>query len=152
MRSYYTVPRILETWRRAERAGINTMVTNNETPHVLAAVREYVAQNGALQWIAQVNCRSVPDMAQAVDEVVGAGCAALYFHGALIDGAYARGDEDTVRAWCAYARAQGVPVGVAAHAPEAHLGRPPGRRRLSCGVLFQLRQPAHGQGAQVPAA
>ena len=42
MRSYYAVPRIIETWRRAEAAGINTMITNNETPHVLQAVREYL--------------------------------------------------------------------------------------------------------------
>ncbi|MBN1641310.1 MAG: hypothetical protein JXA09_08740 [Anaerolineae bacterium] len=121
MRSYYTVPRILETWRRAEQAGINTMVANNETPHVLQAVREYVAQGGALRWIAQVNCRTQSDMARAIDEVVDIGCAALYIHGALIDQAYAHQDEETVRAWCDYARSRGVPAGVAAHAPEAHL-------------------------------
>ena len=32
MRGYYTTERILETWARAEAAGINTMITNNETP------------------------------------------------------------------------------------------------------------------------
>ena len=31
------------------------MITNNETPHVLQAVREYLGEGGALQWIAQVN-------------------------------------------------------------------------------------------------
>ncbi|PIZ41546.1 MAG: hypothetical protein COY42_19150, partial [Armatimonadetes bacterium CG_4_10_14_0_8_um_filter_66_14] len=34
MVSYYTIERIKETWQRAEAAGINTMITNNETPHV----------------------------------------------------------------------------------------------------------------------
>ncbi len=120
MRSYYTVERIRETWDRAEAAGINTMITNNETSHVLEAARGYIATGGALQWIAQVNCRVQPDMKAAVDEVVEIGCTALYFHGALVDRAYVEKDEETIRAWCRYARAAGVPVGVAGHAPEAH--------------------------------
>ena len=48
MRSYHTVERIKETWALAEQAGINTMITNNETPHVLQAVREYLDEGGAL--------------------------------------------------------------------------------------------------------
>jgi len=32
MVAYHTPERIRETWNRAEVAGINTMVTNNETP------------------------------------------------------------------------------------------------------------------------
>ena len=35
MVAYHTVDRILETWERAEAAGINTMITNNESPHVV---------------------------------------------------------------------------------------------------------------------
>jgi hypothetical protein len=120
MRAYYTVPRILETWARAEAAGINTMITNNETPHVLQATREYLSNGGALQWIAQVNLRAKPGL-EAIDEVVEIGCAALYIHGAQVDGAYAERDEEKVRAWCEHARALGVPVGVAGHAPQAHL-------------------------------
>ncbi len=121
MRTYYTVARIKETWARAEAAGINTLVTNNETPHVLQATREYLAGGGKLQWIAQVNLRQKSDMAQAIDEVVEVGCSALYFHGALVDDAYRRQDAQSVRTWCDYARSRGVPAGVAGHAPEAHL-------------------------------
>jgi hypothetical protein len=120
MRAYYTVPRIIETWHRAEAAGINTMITNNETPHVLQATREYLAGGGALQWIAQVNMRAKPGL-EAIDEVVEMGCVALYIHGALVDGAYSEGDEEKVRAWCEHACSLGVPVGVAGHAPQAHL-------------------------------
>jgi hypothetical protein len=121
MRSYYTVDRILETWERAEAAGINTMITNNETPHVLEAVRQYLGAGGALQWIAQLNCRSKPDMHAAIDEAVAIGCRAVYFHGGLVDDAYARQDAEAIRDWCAHARSRGVPAGVAGHAPEAHL-------------------------------
>ncbi len=121
MRDYYTVERILETWARAEAAGINTMITNNETPHVLEAVRRYLGGGGALQWIAQLNCRTKPDMVRAIDEAVDIGAKALYIHGALVDDAYRRRDHATLEGWVGRARDLGVPVGVAGHAPAAHL-------------------------------
>ncbi len=113
MVGYYTVERILETWRRAEISGINTMITNNESAHVVQAVREYRAAKGALQWIAQVNYRQKANMFEAIDEVVYIGCKALYFHGALIDEAYLHHKDTELRSWCKYARSKGIPVGVA---------------------------------------
>lgn len=121
MVAYHTMERILETWQRAENAGINTMITNNETPRVMQSVQEYFNNNGKLQWIAQVNNRSKPEMAHSVDEVVEMGCKALYFHGAKVDRLYAEQDEETLRAWVEHAKSCGVVVGVAAHAPQAHL-------------------------------
>ena len=53
MLSYSTVERIKETWARAEAAGINTMVTNNTSSHVVQAVDEYLRERGGLQWIAK---------------------------------------------------------------------------------------------------
>lgn len=120
MVSYYTVERILETWDRAEKAGINTMVTNNETPHVVKAVRQYIAGGGTLQWVAQVSNGSRPDMTESVEDVVGIGCKALYFHGALVDDLYAQQDEETLCRWVDQAKSYGVPVGVAGHDPRAH--------------------------------
>ncbi|MDZ4199048.1 MAG: hypothetical protein U1E27_07165 [Kiritimatiellia bacterium] len=120
MRSYHTVERIWETWARAETAGINTMITNNTTPHVIQAVKGYLSGGGTLQWIAQVADREHPDLRQAMDEVVSIGCKALYIHGAFVDEAYQRRDEAALRGWCAHARSLGVPVGVAGHDPDAH--------------------------------
>ena len=121
MRKYYTVERILETWKRAEEAGINTMITNNETPHVLEAVRIYKANGGALQWITQVNAIALPNMPAAIDEAVAIGCSALFFHGMQVDELCRRRDDSTLRGWCDYARSHGVPVGVAGHDPNTHL-------------------------------
>ncbi len=121
MRSYYTVERIIETWRRAEAAGINTMIANNETPHVFRALQEYLAAGGGLQWIAQLNCIHKPDMAAAIDEAVQLGCKALFFHGTLVDEAFAAKDEAKLRRWCEHARAAGVPAGVAGHDPQTHV-------------------------------
>lgn len=120
MREWHTVDRILETWQRAEAAGLNAMVTNNESPHVVEAVRAYLSGGGKLQWIAQVNCRLQPDMEKALDEAAAIGCKALYLHGGQIDNLYCRRDDATLLRWVGHARSLGVPVGCAGHTPEAH--------------------------------
>ena len=48
------------------------MIPNNETPHILQDVREYINGGGSLQWIAQVNKKEKSDMANAVSEAVNA--------------------------------------------------------------------------------
>lgn len=121
MLAYYTIDRIKETWELAEQTGINTMVANNETPHVLQAVKEYIKNSGRLQWIAQVNKREKADMAAAVSEVVEIGCKAIFIHGALVDHAYEQKNVDDLRTWCDIVRSFGIPVGVAGHNPNAHL-------------------------------
>lgn len=121
MLSFYTPERIKETWILAERAGINTCITNNETAHVLQALRGYLHEGGSLNWIAQVNMRDEKGMKKAAADVVEIGCKAMYLHGAQTDGAYQRKDEEFIRRWSEIVRSFGIPVGVAAHAPEAHL-------------------------------
>lgn len=121
MIDYHDIPRIKETWARAQQAGINTFITNNETPHVVQAVRQYLATDNPMQWITQVNCRNKSDMPAAIDEAVDIGCKALYFHGALVDDAYQRQDDNNLRNWCEHAKTHNIPVGVAGHSPKAHL-------------------------------
>jgi len=120
MVKYYTPERIKETWARAEAAGINTMITNNETPHVINTTQDYLSHGGPLQWICQTANRSNTNMSDAVDKAVAIGAKALYFHGGLVDNLYKARDEKTVRAWVEHARKYRVPVGVAGHAPETH--------------------------------
>ena len=120
MVAYYTPERIRETWDRAEAAGINTMITNNETPHVIQAVDQYLSAGGRLQWIGQISYRTRDSMNEAVDEAVRVGCKALYFHGGLVDDLYARQDAETLRHWVEHAKSHGIPVGVAGHTPETH--------------------------------
>ena len=121
MVEYYSKDRILETWERAEAAGINTFITNNQTQHVIQAVTEYLLYGGSLQWIAQIACQKHPNMFEAIDEAVNIGCCALYFHGGYVDECYNNKDEKTIRSWCEHARSAGIPIGVAGHAPEAHI-------------------------------
>ena len=120
MVEYHTIDRIKETWQRAEAAGINTMITNNETPHVIQATQEYLADGGPLQWIAQLSDRPYPSMIEAIDAAVEIGAKAAYFHGGLTDKFYDEQDADTLRTWAEHARSLGIPVGVAGHAVETH--------------------------------
>jgi hypothetical protein len=121
MREYYTVDNIKAAWAKAEAAGMNTMITNNETPHVMQAVTEYLASGGKLQWIAQVNINTEPDMMVALDEAVEAGCCALYIHGGVVDNLYKERDEASLRKWSEFVRSKNIPFGVAGHDPLAHL-------------------------------
>jgi len=97
------------------------MITNNETPHVLQSVREYLADGGPLQWIAQLSHRSYASMLEAIDTAVEIGAEAAYFHGGAVDKLYGERDEETLRAWSDHARSHGIPVGVAGHGAEVHL-------------------------------
>ena len=121
MVAYYTVDRIRETWRRAEAAGINTMITNNTTPHVIQAVREHLAGGGGLQWIAQINDKGYPSMFAAIDEAAAIGAKAPYFHGRSTEQMYHERDDKQLRSWLDRARSHGIPAGVAAHGAEVHL-------------------------------
>lgn len=120
MLRYYTPERIKETWARAYAAGINTMITNNETPHVINTVQEYLSQGGPLQWIAQIANRSNTNMNDAVDKAVAIGAKAFYYHGGIVDQLYSQRDEKTLREWVQHARKHNIPIGVAGHSPLTH--------------------------------
>lgn len=120
MLSYSTVERIKETWARAEAAGINTMVTNNTSSHVVQAVDEYLRERGGLQWIAQIQAPETTAILRAVDEAVEVGCSAIYLHGAVADNAFATGNAELIHTVCDHIRGHGIPAGVAGHAPDVH--------------------------------
>jgi hypothetical protein len=120
MKTYATPERILETWARAEAAGINTFVTNNETEHVIDTTRRYLAEGGKMQWIGQLAMRNHPSMMASLDEAKEIGASAVYFHGGYVDGFYKEQDAGELRQWVAHAKSIGLPVGVAGHSPLVH--------------------------------
>jgi hypothetical protein len=120
MRVYYTPERIVETWERAWAAGINTMITNNETPHVIQTTAQYLKDGGPLQWIAQVNLLQETTMQAALDRVVEIGCVAAYLHGGLVDRLYAERNERALREYVEHGQGLGIPVGVAGHHIDVH--------------------------------
>ena len=122
MLAYHTPARIVETFERAEAAGINTMVTNNGSPNVLAALKIYFAHGGKMQWIAQVSplYREGQAMPEALDQAAELGAAAIYLHGRSTEDLYHEQTPDTLAAWMDQIRTHGIPAGVAAHGAEIH--------------------------------
>lgn len=120
MRTWSTPERIIETWERAARAGINAFVTNNETEHVINTTARYLAEGGPMQWIAQVNCNKSKNMEEALEKVVAIGARAAYLHGGFTDHCYAERDEARLRSAIRHGQSLGLPMGVAGHSPAAH--------------------------------
>lgn len=120
MRSFHTPEQIFETWDRAWKAGINTFVTNNETPHVIEATAKYLADGGKMQWVAQLNGRLLKNMEAAIDQAIGYGAVAGYFHGALVDDCFANKDAETLKRWVAHARERNFIIGCAGHNVDTH--------------------------------
>ncbi|MDD5687054.1 MAG: hypothetical protein PHE88_04395 [Elusimicrobia bacterium] len=120
MMAYYTPERICETWDRAYAAGINTMITNNETLRVINTVKEYLKNGGSLQWIGQIANRTHSSMFEAIDEAVAIGAKAIFFHGMIVDDLCEQRDDGTLREWVQHARSHSIPVGVAGHSPATH--------------------------------
>jgi len=119
MLAYYTPERIKETLGRAEGAGINTFITNN-SPEMLAVVRDYLAGDAKLQWIAQINDRYLGSMVAAIDEAAEVGASAIYVHGGAVEDAYFNDGGKDLTAWLDHIRSQGLPAGVASHGAEIH--------------------------------
>lgn len=122
MRSYYTPERIVETFRRAEAAGINTMVTNNGSPNVLEALKRYFSEGGGMQWISQVSpvYREGQTMIEAIDEAAELGASAIYTHGRRTEAMYHDRDAEQLAEWMDRIRSHGIPAGTAAHGAEVH--------------------------------
>ena len=119
MLDYYTPERIIETLHRAEAAGINTFITNN-SPEMLAVVRQYFADGGALQWIAQINDRYLGSMIAAADEAADLGALAIYLHGREAEQMCFSKNPEKLAESLDRIRSHGLPAGVAAHGPEIH--------------------------------
>ena len=119
MVAYYTPERIKETWERAWSAGINTMITDNG-PSRIQTTAEYLAEDGPLQWIAQIHYYGLPNMQIAIDQAVEIGCKAGFIHGSLMDKLYAERDEKAIKEYVRHGQSYGIPIGVAGHNPLTH--------------------------------
>lgn len=121
MMNYYTVARIKETLHRATAAGINTAVMRSDA-HIHRMLREYYNEGGTIQWIAQVAGElDGKDWGRLVRQAVAVGARAVYLHGGILDACYGQRRPQRLAELVEVAREGGVPVGVAGHAPDAHL-------------------------------
>jgi hypothetical protein len=116
MRRYYTVARIKETCRRAERLGINAIVSRADN-HVIRTLGEYWDEGGAIRWIAQT-CSEMSSLQGSIGHAIANGAHAVYVHGGKVDWLFAHGRMDEAAKGVAQIRSAGLPAGVAAHEPR----------------------------------
>ena len=142
MRNYHTPERIIETWNRAWKAGINTFVTNNETKHVIETTKLYLkSPECKMNWIGQLSWRTLPSMEWAIDDAVAAG--RIVGLPLPLPDAGAAGIRHHGGAGLAERIQQAVPLG-----GRAHLGAPRNHDQGSLRFQAGVQRPAgHGGGA-----
>ena len=115
---YNTDEKVLETLAVAEANGINTVSMHNP-PHPISLLKRYRKERGGkIQWII---CPTAPVEAglakygQEVQELVDAGCEAIYLWGVRADGLLGAKQIDLIGKAVEVAKAHGVPSGVGCH-------------------------------------
>ncbi|MBQ6239221.1 MAG: hypothetical protein IJK56_02535 [Firmicutes bacterium] len=116
MRDYYTTARIKETLHRCEEFGINTMQLRGDA-HIMRMIREFRAEGGKLNWIAQTAPEFL-SFERNVREIVQAGANAIYHHGSTTDYLFKAGEYDELHRRLILLRETGLPVGLTTHMPE----------------------------------
>lgn len=112
---YYTVANIKAALFECERQGLNTVLLRADR-HILRVLREYRAEGGQLQWIAQT-ASELKDQAAHIRQVAPLAIA-MYHHGSLTDTSWHEGRMDDVRDLLTVMRDCGVVVGLGTHLPE----------------------------------
>jgi hypothetical protein len=114
---YNTDEKVMETMAVAEANGINTLSMHNP-PHPISVLKRYRKEGGKIQWII---CPTAPveagmaKYAQEVQELIDAGCEAIYLWGVRADGLLSAKQIDLIGKAVEVAKAQGVPSGVGCH-------------------------------------
>jgi hypothetical protein len=116
---YNTDEKILDTLALAEAQGINTVSMHNP-PHPISVLKRYRKERGGkIQWILCPTAPVESDMSQyrqLVEDLVSAGCEAIYLWGVHSDALVARDRIDLIAKAVEVAKEFGVASGVGAHA------------------------------------
>jgi hypothetical protein len=114
MVEYYTVERIIEEMRRAEKVGINTIIARGDKK-IRQVMKDYWQAGGTLQWFCQT-CPEMGDPAEKnIDEAAEAGARAVHVHGGYMDAHVDREDYDPLYEAIERIRSYGLSAGVAGH-------------------------------------
>jgi len=112
---YYTTARIKETLRRAEDAGITTLIARGDH-HIVRVLLEYWDEGGKIQW----SCQTCPEVGQpdkTIRKAAEVGAVACHIHGGYADHLMANGRIEELRPSIALARDLGLNIGIAGHNP-----------------------------------
>jgi len=118
MLDYYTTDRIKETLRKAEAAGIDTLIARADR-HIRRVLREYWNEGGTIQWIAQTASEH-GDQFRSIRDAVRDGAKGAYLHGGIVDYWFAQGETENLYKALDVMREVGIAGGFAGHSPEGH--------------------------------
>ena len=118
MLHYYTVDRIKDALRKAERAGIDTFFGRTDR-HVRRLLVEYWDEGGEMQWFGQT-ASEMGDQMRAIRGAAAAGATGVYVHGGIVDYWFAQGQYDMLELALKTMRECGVVAGFAGHSVEVH--------------------------------
>jgi hypothetical protein len=116
MEAYFTVERIKQTLFACEYAGINTVQARGDAM-ILACMREYWAEGGTMQFIAQT-ASELRDLHGHVRHLARFGAVGIYVHGTWTDRHFLSGDMAEVVDLAKAIRDTGAAVGIGTHIPE----------------------------------
>ena len=113
MRDWYTMERIKETYRFAERAGVNANLARIDE-FTVRALHEHWNEGGGLAWIAQT-CPYVTTLPLAINNAVRGRARCCFLHGGYMDFNVAAGTMQEARDGVKAIRDAGLAVGAAGH-------------------------------------
>jgi len=112
VKAYHTDEKIFETFRLAERRGINAVLTNPVSDRVINA---YWKQGGKIKWIS--DCATSP-MKDGIKRSVDNGAHAVYLQGGHCDKLVKDGNLGEIEKELSFMKDQKVPCGIGAHCLE----------------------------------
>jgi len=116
MEAYFTVERIKQTLFASERQGIKAVQARGDGL-ILACIREYWAEGGAMQFLVQT-ASELRDLHGHVRQLQRFGAIGVYVHGTWTDRRFLAGDMSEVVDLLKAIRDTGVLVGLGTHIPE----------------------------------
>lgn len=116
MSEYYTVDQVKRVLFDCEAHGINTVQARGDVL-VLQCIREYWAEGGTMNFIAQT-ASELADLRAHVRALANFGALGVYVHGTFTDAKYQAGEIQAVRDLAKSIRDSGAAVGVGTHIPE----------------------------------
>jgi uncharacterized membrane protein YphA (DoxX/SURF4 family) len=113
VKAYHTDEKVFQTFHMAERAGINTILTN---PRLCRVVNDYwKKEGGKIQFISDCAQGTILEGAQVS---IDAGAHSCYAQGGKTDNLVAHEDFDSIASFLDLVRKNKMPVGIGAHRLE----------------------------------
>ncbi len=113
MVDWYTMERVKETFRLAERAGVTAHLGRADN-FVIRALREHWNEGGSLTWIAQT-CPGVGTLMHGVRNAIHGQAKCCFLHGGEMDHRVATGDTAEIPDAIQAIKDAGLAAGVAGH-------------------------------------